>query len=85
MDGDMCTGAAICTYGDVGCACVRAGGQNRREWQCRRVPDAARDADCPPAPPTMGTSCADAGPGTVCRYPNNVFCACDQQDQWVCR
>lgn len=83
MDGEMCTGAEICTYGDVGCACVRAMGM-RREWQCRRVPDAARDPDCPSSPPAAGTSCADAGAGTVCRYANNVFCACDQLDEWRC-
>jgi len=29
-------------------------------------------------------SCADAGPGTICRYGAGVFCACDQQDQWRC-
>src|SRR6185503_7957269 len=86
MDGEVCTGSEICTYGDIGCACVRAtqGGPNRREWQCRRIADAARDPDCPTTPPAGGLSCADAGAGTVCRYPGNVFCACDQQDQWRC-
>jgi len=83
VNADPCTGSEICTYGDVGCACVKAMGPGR-EWQCRRIADAAADSGCPAAEPTAGSACADAGPGTLCRYPGNVFCACDQQDRWRC-
>jgi hypothetical protein len=85
MDTDPCTTAdpMFCTYGDIGCACVRIMGM-RREWRCRGLADAGRDADCPSMPPAQGTSCADAGAGTVCRYPGNTLCACGMMDQWVC-
>ncbi len=83
VNADPCTGSEICTYGDVGCACVKAMGPGR-EWQCRRIPDAAADSDCPASAPAVGSACVDAGPGTLCRYPGNVFCACDQADHWRC-
>jgi hypothetical protein len=83
MDGDPCTGSAVCTYGNVGCGCVRAGGMTR-QWQCQRIPDAARNPDCPATPPARNSSCADAGSGTLCRFGQGEFCVCNQQDQWRC-
>jgi hypothetical protein len=89
-NGDMCTGAETCRYGMGACACVRAmrGGGNdggaQRVWQCAGNLDAAADPSCPPAEPTGGTSCADAGARTLCTYGGNRFCICDNMDQWRC-
>jgi hypothetical protein len=83
MRGDMCMGDLICRYGDNACACLQAGG-NRREWDCARVGDAGGNADCPPAPPATGGDCSGPGAGTICAYPQ-IVCACDQQEQWLCR
>jgi hypothetical protein len=80
----MCTGNEICTYGSTVCGCANAPGSGR-EWVCRTSGDAANDPDCPATKPTPGSSCADAGARTVCRYGVGDACICDLQEMWRCQ
>jgi hypothetical protein len=66
------------------CGCLRAGGDAGRQWACRSDPDANTDPECPGTKPTTGSSCGDAGTGTVCRYGFASGCVCDGMDQWRC-
>jgi hypothetical protein len=82
--GTACVGTVSCTYGTGFCRCRMAGGM--QTWQCVGDVDAANTAECPPAAPMTGASCADAGAGLLCVY-NNVQCFCTtlNGDTWLCQ
>jgi len=82
--GTACVGTISCTYGTGFCRCRTLNGM--QSWQCMGDVDAANTEGCPPAAPTTGTSCADAGPGLLCNYINGVNCTCTtlNGDTWQC-
>ena len=83
--GDACTGDLICPYANRTCACLPAAGGNRNEWTCGQVLEAGANPDCPQMQPMNGADCSGPGAGTVCPYPQNVLCFCDQPEHWQCR